>query len=547
MGFCGILRQSTAVDVLIGPFVDSTDGDTEETGLTIAQADVRLSKNGQTAAQKNDNTTCAHDADGFYNCELDATDTNTVGQLTLYVHVAGALAVRHDFQIVEEAVYDISFEASATGAVPVASIASNAITASALATDAAGEIADAVWDEDATGHQTQGTFGQAIGDPGADTDTIYALANTMSAALPSAAAGASGGLIINGSNAGTVTLAALTVTGNVALQAGVTITQSTTNGHGLSIAGNGTGHGAYITSGSGVTGNGVRVEALSTSGDGFRAIGKGAVGIGIAGSSPTGFGFYAAGGAGGAYLEATATGDGIEIKGLGTGGRGVYVTTGDGNAVELAPAGTARHAILATGASLGTSDGIKAVAGAAGGVPIRGDLTGNITGTITELSTAGVQAIWDFLTSALTAVGSIGKLLVDSINATISSRASQTSVDDLPTNAELTTALASADDATLAAIAALNNLAAGAAMTLTTAERNAIADAMFARSLGTEAVSAQGAVPTFAQAVFEMLSSLGEFSIAGTTITCKKRDGTTSLFTSTLDDATTPTARTRAT
>lgn len=34
-------------------------------------------------------------------------------------------------------------------------------------------IADAVWDEDATGHQTQGTFGQAIGDPVADTNSIY--------------------------------------------------------------------------------------------------------------------------------------------------------------------------------------------------------------------------------------------------------------------------------------------------------------------------------------------------------------------------------------
>ena len=41
-----------------------------------------------------------------------------------------------------------------------------------------GEIADAVWDEDATAHQTQGTFGQAIGDPGADADTIWALVNT---------------------------------------------------------------------------------------------------------------------------------------------------------------------------------------------------------------------------------------------------------------------------------------------------------------------------------------------------------------------------------
>ena len=122
MGFAGILRQSTAVDVLIGPFVDSTDGDAEETGLTIAQADVRLSKNGQTAAQKNDNTTCAHDADGLYNCELDATDTNTVGQLTLYVHVAGALCVRHDFQVVEENVYDAWFAASAAAGTDLAAI-----------------------------------------------------------------------------------------------------------------------------------------------------------------------------------------------------------------------------------------------------------------------------------------------------------------------------------------------------------------------------------------------------------------------------------------
>lgn len=42
----------------------------------------------------------------------------------------------------------------------------------------AATVAAAVWDVDATGHQTQGTFGQAIGDPGADTDTLFALVNT---------------------------------------------------------------------------------------------------------------------------------------------------------------------------------------------------------------------------------------------------------------------------------------------------------------------------------------------------------------------------------
>jgi hypothetical protein len=71
------------------------------------------------------------------------------------------------------------------GVITAASIATGAIDADALAADAVTEIwagstaptaatiADAVWDEDATAHQTTGTFGQAIGDPGADTNSIY--------------------------------------------------------------------------------------------------------------------------------------------------------------------------------------------------------------------------------------------------------------------------------------------------------------------------------------------------------------------------------------
>jgi hypothetical protein len=61
----------------------------------------------------------------------------------------------------------------ASGAITATAIAADAIGASELAADAVAEIADAVWDEDATAHQTQGTFGQAIGDPVADTNTIY--------------------------------------------------------------------------------------------------------------------------------------------------------------------------------------------------------------------------------------------------------------------------------------------------------------------------------------------------------------------------------------
>ena len=51
--------------------------------------------------------------DGYYNCELDATDTNTVGTLRLCVHHTDALPVWHDYQVVEEAIYDALFAASA--------------------------------------------------------------------------------------------------------------------------------------------------------------------------------------------------------------------------------------------------------------------------------------------------------------------------------------------------------------------------------------------------------------------------------------------------
>lgn len=84
---------------------------------------------------------------------------------------------------------------------------------------------------------------------------------------------------------------------------------------------------------------------------------------------------------------------------------------------------------------------------------LTGDVQGNVVGSVDSvtdpvtvgtnndktgyaLSTAGILAIWDQLTSALTTASTIGKLLVDNINATISSRATQTSVDDVPNNTE---------------------------------------------------------------------------------------------------------------
>src|SRR3990167_5881795 len=193
------LKQSTAVTVKIGPFVDSTDGNTQETALTISQADIRLSKNGGAFAQSNNIAGATHDANGWYGVPLDTTDTNTLGTLTVFVHETGALAVWRDFMIVPTNVWDSLFGADAlqvhaneitAGLITAAAIATGAIDADALATDAVAEIADGVWDEPKAGHVGVTTFG----DLATDLDTVVvdvagldgaAMRGTDSAALAS--------------------------------------------------------------------------------------------------------------------------------------------------------------------------------------------------------------------------------------------------------------------------------------------------------------------------------------------------------------------------
>lgn len=161
-----------------------------------------------------------------------------------------------------------------------------------------------------------------------------------------------------------------------------------------------------------------------------------------------------------------------------------------------------------------------------------------------SLSSAGVQAVWDALTSALTTVGSIGKLLVDNINATISSRSShnatdvwavgtraltdkanftlhsdydaaktaatQASVNDLPTNAELASALAP-----LALEASLQDVP--------TATENA--DTLLKRDMS--AVTGESA-----RSPLNALRALrNKVSISGGTVTVTKEDDTTSAWT----------------
>lgn len=168
----GFLRQSTASQTrTIGPFIDDGDFKTVENGLTIANTDIRIKKNGAADVAKNSGGATA-DVNGLYAVTWDATDTDTVGELYWSVLVSGALLAWGSYTVLEEAVYDALFAASAPGyvanapvnvaqfggsnltaasgipEVKVASIANDAITAASIAANAIGasEIADGAID-----------------------------------------------------------------------------------------------------------------------------------------------------------------------------------------------------------------------------------------------------------------------------------------------------------------------------------------------------------------------------------------------------------------
>ena len=85
----------------------------------------------------------------------------------------------------------VTAAAIANAAIDAATFAAGAVDAAALAADAGTEIAAAVWDRDATLSQTQGTFGQVLGDSVLDADTVWGLANTnLDAAVSSRASSA---------------------------------------------------------------------------------------------------------------------------------------------------------------------------------------------------------------------------------------------------------------------------------------------------------------------------------------------------------------------
>jgi hypothetical protein len=109
-----LLKQSTAVTIMFGPFVDKTDGVTLKTDSTTitdidhASTGIFLSKNGGTAAIRHATVTASvADAYGMMKVTLDTTDTNTLGTLdVLFAKAATYLPVFKRFMVVPANVYE---------------------------------------------------------------------------------------------------------------------------------------------------------------------------------------------------------------------------------------------------------------------------------------------------------------------------------------------------------------------------------------------------------------------------------------------------------
>jgi len=122
------LRFNTASqEIWLGPFLDDTDGKTAKTALTIANTDIKIYKSGATAAVNKNSGGATHDTKGWYFAVLDATDTNTLGQMEVFCFMSsgGALPVRREYTVYPQSMYDWLFMGS--GAVAIAEIADGII------------------------------------------------------------------------------------------------------------------------------------------------------------------------------------------------------------------------------------------------------------------------------------------------------------------------------------------------------------------------------------------------------------------------------------
>lgn len=250
-----------------------------------------------------------------------------------------------------------------------------------------------------------------------------------------------------------------------------------------------------------ITGSGAALTLTSTGGNGAA--------LALAGNG-SGAGLIATGG---------ATGQGVDLVGGATSGAGLRATgsAGNSNGVTLQGQGTA-DGLAATGGATGR--GIHALGGATSGSGIRAEAVGTGHPGIASIGVgtgAGISAQAGATGNGIDALG--GATSGSGLNAAATAG-----------NSDGITATHQGSGKDI-----------NGTLTLVTNLTNMPTAAM------TESYAADNVAPTPIQMLYQIWSAIAEMSISGTTITCNKIDGLTPSMTFTINDATNPTSRTRAT
>jgi hypothetical protein len=506
------LRTNTAVIVTVGPFYDKTDGVTIKTGLTISNERITLTADtdagsaptnildnipGATSGTSNDlNYITGNDA-GMMQLELAAADVNRLGRMFLSItDAANHVPVFHEFMVLPAMIYD----------------------AFVLGTDVL----------DASVTQILGTAAATPATAGILEVNVKNFNNLAAVALPlvPTTAGrtldvsATGEAGVDWANVGgqstTVGLSGTTIKTATDIATATTAIQADTDD---------------IQT---------RLPAALTSGGNIKA--------GVQGFLDTVFTEGAAGRIAAAFKQffniatPAATMD-----------HGVLVDTVT-TSTNLTNAPTSGDLTATMKTSVTTA--------ATAATPI----AASVAGAVGSIATGGIAA-GSFAANAITAAA----IAADAIGA---SELAADAVTEIQNGLATSTALATAQTAITAIKAATDNLpsdpadesliiaATDAIMTrlgvagagLTAVPWNPAWDAEVQSEVqdaldGTlaDAIPADGTRPSISSALYMLTQFLLERSVSSTTVTVKKPDGSTTLFTLTLDDATTPTSITRAT
>lgn len=101
--------------VMFGPFLDDTDGITNELSLAITAANILFHKKNAVSTVIHSLSGATHIVSGLYAVTMGTGDTDVFGPMTGYIDVGGALATKLEMVVMEADAYDALYATSGTG------------------------------------------------------------------------------------------------------------------------------------------------------------------------------------------------------------------------------------------------------------------------------------------------------------------------------------------------------------------------------------------------------------------------------------------------